>query len=80
MAVGDKEDCGRAPETRYAKSGDLSIAYAAYGDGPDLAVAQAGSRTWKSGGGTFPRGRSTYLLVMFRRVILFDKRGTGLSK
>jgi hypothetical protein len=30
---------GGAPGVRYAKSGDLSIAYMAFGQGPDLVVA-----------------------------------------
>ena len=30
---------GRAPDIRYATSGDLNIAYSVTGDGPDLVVA-----------------------------------------
>ncbi len=68
-----------APETRYAKSGDLSIAYAAYGDGPDLVVAP-GFISHLEVGREEPALAHFYdRLATFRRVITFDKRGTGLS-
>jgi hypothetical protein len=36
----------RPPEVKYAKSGDQSIAYAVYGEGPvDLVVVPASSPT-----------------------------------
>jgi pimeloyl-ACP methyl ester carboxylesterase/class 3 adenylate cyclase/DNA-binding CsgD family transcriptional regulator len=68
------------PRTRYARSGDLSIAYQVVGDGPiDLVHAPAYishlEYAWEEPG--FAR----YLkrLAAFSRLILFDKRGTGLS-
>jgi pimeloyl-ACP methyl ester carboxylesterase len=68
-----------APETRYAKSGDLSIAYAAYGDGPDLVVAP-GFISHLEVTREEPALAHFYdRLATFRRVITFDKRGTGLS-
>jgi pimeloyl-ACP methyl ester carboxylesterase len=67
------------PETRYVRSGDADIAYQVFGSGPDLVAIQ---------------GLSSHIEVMwelpefaafldrlgsFRRVIIFDKRGTGMS-
>ena len=79
MVVGDEEDCGGGAETRYAKSGDLSIAYAAYGDGLDLVVAP-GFISHLEVGREEPSLAHFYdRLATFRRVISFDKRGTGLS-
>lgn len=68
------------PETRYAKSGDLSIAYQVAGSGPvDLVYASG----WISNvelGWEHPRVARFYeRLASFSRLILFDKRGTGLS-
>ena len=66
-------------EIRYVKSGDLSIAYTVFGDGPDLLVAPGFishlDLIWdeRSVAHFFSR------LGSFRRVVTFDKRGTGLS-
>jgi pimeloyl-ACP methyl ester carboxylesterase len=67
-------------ETRYAKSGSLSIAYQVLGDGPiDLVVVPG----WISNIEVFwedPHvARFFEGLASFTRLILFDKRGTGLS-
>ena len=68
------------PETRYVKSGDAHIAYQVVGDGPaDLIVVRGYIShvevAWES-----PALASFYLrLASFCRLILFDKRGTGLS-
>jgi pimeloyl-ACP methyl ester carboxylesterase/DNA-binding CsgD family transcriptional regulator len=66
--------------TRYAKSGDVSIAYQVVGDGPlDLVFVMG----WVSHLDWFweePRfARFLRRLAGFSRLILFDKRGTGLS-
>src|SRR5215218_924757 len=66
--------------TRYAKSGDVSIAYQVLGDGPlDLVFVMG----WVSHLDWFweePRfARFLTRLASFSRLILFDKRGTGLS-
>jgi pimeloyl-ACP methyl ester carboxylesterase/DNA-binding CsgD family transcriptional regulator len=66
--------------TRYAKSGDVSIAYQVLGDGPlDLVFVMG----WVSHLDWFweePRfARFLRRLAAFSRLILFDKRGTGLS-
>jgi pimeloyl-ACP methyl ester carboxylesterase len=67
-------------ETHYAKSGDVNIAYQVVGDGPrDLVVVPG----WVSNIDLFweePRvARFFERLASFSRLILFDKRGTGLS-
>src|SRR5262245_61838126 len=68
------------PETRYARSADVSIAYQVIGDGPfDVVyVPPAVSHvelTW-----TVPDLASWYeRLASFCRLIRFDKRGTGMS-
>jgi class 3 adenylate cyclase len=68
------------PDTRYAKSGDVSIAYQVVGDGPlDLVVVPGWIShldfSWED-----PHyGDWVRRLAAFSRVILFDKRGTGLS-
>ena len=68
------------PETRYAKSGEVSIAYQVVGSGPPDLVVVSG---WVSNLDVFweePRlARFFERLAAFSRVILFDKRGTGLS-
>src|SRR5579863_7718942 len=68
------------PETRYAKSGDLSIAYQVTGSGPLDLVFVPGfvsnvELTWEQPGSA----RFFSRLAAFSRLILFDKRGTGLS-
>ena len=68
------------PETRYAKSGELSIAYQVTGSGPLDLVFVPGfvsnlDLVWDNPGYVHFLSR----LAAFSRVILFDKRGTGLS-
>jgi pimeloyl-ACP methyl ester carboxylesterase/DNA-binding CsgD family transcriptional regulator len=66
-------------QTRYARSGDVSIAYQVVGDGPlDLVFVMG----WVSHLDYFWEGPSAGFLTRlasFSRLILFDKRGTGLS-
>jgi pimeloyl-ACP methyl ester carboxylesterase/DNA-binding winged helix-turn-helix (wHTH) protein len=71
---------GRAPETMYARSGDVNIAYQVIGDAPlDLVFVMG----WVSHLEYFWRepsfARFLLRLASFSRLILFDKRGTGLS-
>ncbi|MGZ3348452.1 MAG: alpha/beta fold hydrolase, partial [Xanthobacteraceae bacterium] len=69
------------PETRYAKSGDVHIAYQVIGDGPfDLFVFVMGFLSHVEHAWDEPR-LSSFLerLASFSRLICFDKRGTGLS-
>jgi pimeloyl-ACP methyl ester carboxylesterase len=68
------------PETRYAKSGDVNIAYQVVGDGPLDLVHVPGwvsnvEAMWEQPTMATLLGR----LASFSRLILFDKRGTGLS-
>jgi pimeloyl-ACP methyl ester carboxylesterase len=68
------------PETRYAKSGDVNIAYQVVGDGPRDLVLVPGfvshlAKDWEEPGYAHFLER----LASFSRLIRFDKRGTGLS-
>src|SRR6478609_7385230 len=68
------------PETRYATSGDVEIAYQVVGQGPfDLVVVPGYisnlDHMWDEPGLVHLLTR----LKSFSRLILFDKRGTGLS-
>jgi class 3 adenylate cyclase len=68
------------PETRYAKSGDVHIAYQVVGDGPIDLVFVAGWITHLELAWEDPL-EAAFLrrLASFSRLIVFDKRGTGLS-
>ena len=68
------------PETHYANSGDVRIAYQVTGDGPFDLVFVPGfisnlDLVWEEPN----RARFFSRLASFSRLILFDKRGTGLS-
>lgn len=68
------------PETKYAKSGDLSIAYQVVGEGPLDLVFVYGWVSHLDFQWTNPAwARFLNHLASFSRLILFDKRGTGLS-
>ena len=60
------------PTTHYAKSGEVHIAYQVFGEGPDLVMAPGFvshiENYWDD-----PR------FARWFEVLLFDKRGTGLS-
>ena len=67
-------------ETRYARSGDLRIAYQVLGDGPIDLVWAPGylshleqNQWWPSYASLIER------MASFSRLIVFDRRGTGLS-
>ena len=67
-------------ETRYAKSGDYSIAYQAVGDGPIDLVLAPGFISNAEGAWNNPLQAHFFRrLASFSRLIRFDKRGTGLS-
>src|ERR1700730_6654928 len=70
---------GRAPEIRYTKSGDLNIAYSVMGEGPDLVVAPGFISHLEVGWEELSVAHFYSRLASFRRLITFDKRGTGLS-
>ena len=68
------------PETKYAKSGNVNIAYQVVGNGPiDLVIVMGWvsnvEYSWEE------PSLSNFLtrLSSFSRLIIFDKRGTGLS-
>ena len=68
------------PETRYAKSGDVHIAYQVVGEGPLDTIFVPGfvsnvELAWELPG----PARLFSRLAAFSRLIRFDKRGTGLS-
>ena len=68
------------PETRYARSGDVSIAYQVLGDGPFDLVHVPGfvshvELSWNVPG----QAEFARRLASFSRLIRFDKRGTGMS-
>jgi pimeloyl-ACP methyl ester carboxylesterase len=67
-------------ETRYAKSGDVHIAYQVVGDGPIDIVFVPGWITHLELAWEDPL-EAAFLrrLASFSRLIVFDKRGTGLS-
>jgi class 3 adenylate cyclase/predicted alpha/beta hydrolase len=68
------------PDVRYARSGDVSIAYATIGDGPFDVVFVSGwvlsnlEGAWEGAAADFYEQMASSC-----RLILFDKRGTGLS-
>lgn len=69
-----------SPTTRYAKSGDVHIAFQVFGEGPVELVVTPGFISnieyyWDE-----PRSaRWLTAMARFARVTIFDKRGTGLS-
>ena len=68
------------PETRYAHSGDINIAYQTMGHGPLDIVIVPGSISYVEFHHELP-GFTAFLhrLSGFARVVTFDKRGQGLS-
>lgn len=68
------------PATRYARSGDLRIAYQVVGDAAlDLVYVPGWISNVERGWDEPSYARFLRRLASFARVILFDKRGTGLS-
>ncbi len=68
------------PETRYAKSGDVNIAYQVVGDGPlDLVLVPGFVSHLEVAWEEPSLARLLSRLASFSRLITFDKRGTGLS-
>ncbi len=68
------------PETRYARSGELNIAYQVLGDGPfDLVFVPGFISHLDLQWGVPVIHEFFERLASFSRLILFDKRGTGLS-
>jgi pimeloyl-ACP methyl ester carboxylesterase len=68
------------PTTRYAKSGDVNIAYQVVGEGPlDLVYVPGWVSNLEENWDEPDYARFLERLASFSRLILFDKRGTGLS-
>ena len=68
------------PDTRYAKSGDVNIAYSVVGEGPFDLVLIPGFISHLELDWEEPRyAHFLERLASFSRLIMFDKRGTGLS-
>lgn len=69
-----------APQTKYAQSGDVSVAYQVTGSGPIDLVFAPGFISHLEHEWDEPRyARFLHELGSFARLIKFDKRGTGLS-
>jgi pimeloyl-ACP methyl ester carboxylesterase len=68
------------PQTQYAKTGDINIAYQVHGDGPIDIVYVPGWISHLEVGLQNPAySHMCKRLSAFARLIVFDKRGTGLS-
>jgi pimeloyl-ACP methyl ester carboxylesterase len=67
-------------ETRYTRNGDVNIAYQVVGEGPlDLVLVHGWVQSFDASSEIEPLRRFYQRLASFSRLILFDKRGTGLS-
>src|ERR1700732_3349085 len=69
-----------SPETRYARSGELHIAYQVVGDGP-IDLMWVPTWIWETEHMWEEPSVAKMLrrLASFARLIMFDRRGTGLS-
>ena len=80
LASEERDKRAVRPETHYAKSGDVNIAYQVLGEGPIDLVYVPGWVSHIEYGWEQPLvARFFRRLASFSRLILFDKRGTGLS-
>ena len=71
---------GVAPATRYAKSGEVNVAYQVIGEGPPDLVLVPGFVSHVEAAWEWPYlARFLHRLASFARLIVFDKRGTGMS-
>jgi DNA-binding SARP family transcriptional activator/class 3 adenylate cyclase/alpha-beta hydrolase superfamily lysophospholipase len=67
-------------DVRYARSGDVRIAYQLVGEGPlDLILVHGWVCTFEPGWENRKIARFYQRLASLGRLVLFDKRGTGLS-
>jgi class 3 adenylate cyclase/pimeloyl-ACP methyl ester carboxylesterase len=68
------------PTTHYAKSGDVHVAFQVFGSGPiDLVLAPGFVSHIENYWDQPDLARWLLRLARFARVVIFDKRGTGLS-
>ena len=71
---------GVGPATRYARSGQVHIAHQVLGSGPPDLVLVPGFVSHVEAAWDWPYlARFLYRLASFGQLVLFDKRGTGLS-
>ena len=71
---------GRSAPISYARSGDVSIAYQVVGEGPlDLVLVHGWVQSFDPGWEIEAIRRFYLRLASFSRLVLFDKRGMGLS-
>src|SRR5438132_9365254 len=69
-----------SPKTQYTRSGDLHIAYQVVGEGPlDLVYVPGWVSHVELAWEEPTLARFLQRLASFSRLIMFDKRGTGLS-
>jgi class 3 adenylate cyclase len=70
----------RQPETKYAQSGDVNVAYQVFGEGElDLVLVRGLISHLELAWESEPLARALEAFASFARVIMFDRRGTGLS-
>ena len=70
----------KLPETRYAKSGDLHIAYQVVGEGPpDVVLIDQWFSHIDGQWDVPPVARLLQRIASFSRLLVFDQRGVGLS-
>jgi pimeloyl-ACP methyl ester carboxylesterase len=68
------------PETRYTRSGDVSIAYQVAGEGPfDVVLVPSLSHVELAWTRPDYQGQIPSRLASFARLIFFDRRGMGMS-
>jgi pimeloyl-ACP methyl ester carboxylesterase len=68
------------PETRYTKSGDVHIAYQVFGEGPiNLVLAPFMVSNLENYWDQPDFARWLLHMASYARVVMFDKRGTGMS-
>ena len=68
------------PDTRYAKSGDVHIAYQVFGEGPiNLVIAPFFVSNVEHFWDEPSVSRWLLRVASYARVVMFDKRGTGMS-
>ena len=70
----------KTPATRYARRGDLHLAYQVLGEGPiDVLLVDQWFSHMEAQWDVAPLAELRERLASFGRLIMFDKRGTGLS-
>lgn len=80
MSAGLDRLVSERPKTRYARSGSVNIAYQVIGEGPRDLVLVGGWVSHLEAAWDQPLvARFYHRLASFNRLILFDKRGTGMS-